>query len=595
MNESNYKTYYNYSNMELTNLPKELKDKNVKILDLSLNFLSYNKNYVNLPILVQKLDISSNKLYSIPNKIQNLHNLKELNVSNNLIKKITIVFPSLLKKINLSNNKLKSIEGIFNHLQYLQELNLKNNMIDKHTLLNLPITLKKLNLSGNSISEFPHFIRNLKNLEELDLSSNPIKSDDTVELDFFLSFPNLKRLYLNNCSFTYFPTSLNNHPKLEFLDFRINPMNIENIEENQYIRRGYENKFLNYILPKNLKILNLIFMKINELPRSIADCTKLKILKLDYNLFNSTSSVNSYLLLPNSLEELYLSHNMLTSIPSCFQSLNNLKIIDLSSNYISLIDLIKISKSVQQIYGNHINIEQKLLNLDLYMLSNDVSYNLLKSEAKKLYTEVLPDMSEFKNLTHFSLQHTFFNINSCSNLIRCNNLKTLNLKSSNIFEIPECFNELSSLESLNISDNLIRTLDASHLPKSLKKLYIKNNYLKSISNVYKLNNLKYLNISSNTDLKFSVDEKLPKSLTTLILKNIKLSDIPEWIVDLPNLEFLNLSKNLLSSNSHFEYLESLPKLKKVILGFNKEKEITNIIEKLPKNSNIVCTSEKNIK
>ena len=147
------------------------------------------KKLTSLDCLTQlvHLDISNNAISAIPHIfITTLHQLRLLNLSNNLIEKIeTYAFnvdnnKTALKQLDLSYNNISSAgfnQHLFEKLIFLENLNLSNNAIDMiPKIFNLP--LKYVNFSFN------HFVRidshllvglPMINLIELDFRNNKIQ------------------------------------------------------------------------------------------------------------------------------------------------------------------------------------------------------------------------------------------------------------------------------------------------------------------------------------------------------------------------------------------------------------------------------------
>jgi len=120
--------------------------------------------------------------------LENYIHLQKINMSNNAIRDITPMknIPYLLV-MNVSSNKVRSIECLETHLKYLISLNLSNNMLTKLTPLTMP-TLKKVNLSGNQIAECDEFGGH-QTIEVLDMSNNLLK-----DLSGMQNMPNLVTL-----------------------------------------------------------------------------------------------------------------------------------------------------------------------------------------------------------------------------------------------------------------------------------------------------------------------------------------------------------------------------------------------------------------
>lgn len=161
-----------------------------------LNFPASLDNLINL----RELDISQNNLPKIPDVIYNLINLKRLNVSDNEIKEITANIENLqkLESLNLSRNEINVLPTTICKLAKLRQLYVNDNELNfdgvPAGIGKLPLetfsvannklemipeslcrcgSLKKLNLSFNQLITLPDAIYLLSDLDVLDLRDNP--------------------------------------------------------------------------------------------------------------------------------------------------------------------------------------------------------------------------------------------------------------------------------------------------------------------------------------------------------------------------------------------------------------------------------------
>jgi len=179
------------------------------------------------------LDINSNTISVIPPEIHHLSNLKELNLSHNLLSHLPEQLFSLpkLKMLDVSNNslmdipcyvsKLVAIEDLIlahNKIEYLPEelfgitsllgLSLKYNKLDHHSFPSKTrhfsgfVNLLALDLSHNTFGEIPPEICSFTTLQELEFSHN--KLTYIREENFALS--KLTNLLLLDLSFNQLTT-----------------------------------------------------------------------------------------------------------------------------------------------------------------------------------------------------------------------------------------------------------------------------------------------------------------------------------------------------------------------------------------------------
>ena len=149
------------------------------------------------------LYITEKLLFKIT-QVEYLHRVTELNLSLKGPKKIKFVekLDDLynLKKLNLSHNIIEKIAGL-EKLNKLEVLDLSNNLITHigDSLEHLGL-LVELNLSGNKISGLPKFFgKNLASLRRVDLSANSIANVKTITA--LENLTNLTSLGLNGNPF----------------------------------------------------------------------------------------------------------------------------------------------------------------------------------------------------------------------------------------------------------------------------------------------------------------------------------------------------------------------------------------------------------
>ncbi|ELA41931.1 uncharacterized protein VICG_00948 [Vittaforma corneae ATCC 50505] len=146
------------SRNKLETLPPEIGElKNLKILCLHGNKLKSLPDSIGELENLQYLDLSGNKLESLPAEMKKLTNLQYLDLSNN---KFETLPPDMgkwksLRNLYLNNNKFKSLPPEIGELENLQELDLHGNEIEAlpDTTRKLSGSLKFLDLRDNSISE----------------------------------------------------------------------------------------------------------------------------------------------------------------------------------------------------------------------------------------------------------------------------------------------------------------------------------------------------------------------------------------------------------------------------------------------------------
>lgn len=157
------------------------------------------------------------------------------------------------------------------------------------------------------------------------------------------------------------------------------------------------------------------------------------------------------------------------------------------------------------------------------------------------------------------------------------NLQSLNIEWSNIEELPESIENLTSLIELNLNGNKFREVPETigKLTKLQKLNLEQNNIVKMPDSIGNLNNLQEFKLTSNKL------ELLPASIGNIIsLEHLKLDDnqileLPDSIGFLTNLNVLSLEKNKLEKLP--ESIGNLKSLEILNLSYNAIKELPESI------------------
>ncbi|NEO79069.1 COR domain-containing protein [Moorena sp. SIO4G3] len=161
---------------------REARVKNLELLDLSnlLDNLSDNSSVLEEVFelkQLKQLNLSGNKIKSIPESLGNLSNLTELDLGNNQLTNLPESLGNLsnLTELYLGNNQLTNLPEFLGNLSNLTELDLSWNQLTNlpESLGNLS-NLTRLYLWENQLTNLPEYLGNLSNLTELYLSGNPL-------------------------------------------------------------------------------------------------------------------------------------------------------------------------------------------------------------------------------------------------------------------------------------------------------------------------------------------------------------------------------------------------------------------------------------
>ncbi|XP_055588252.1 protein toll-like [Uranotaenia lowii] len=335
---------------------------------------------------LEKLILTSGIEDLQPDLFSDLPNLKWLNLRSNYVKLLHNVFDNLtnLVILELAINQINELEpGLFKNQRNLRHLNLFRNQLNNITKESFrgAETIQELDLSANAIESFdPDVFSLLPDLTELNLSFNRFttlpenllaenrKLKDfrlvhnqapmqTLPESFLANLPQLKTVILNRCSFTHLPaTLLKGSSEIAMLDFSYNQLT--SLPE-QLLRDQLQ-----------LTDLNLAYNELEILPDRLLDNTvKLEKLRLSYNrLYNLTANVFYAL---ENLQELYLDNNYLHSIDrNAFDRTSTLVKLYLQNNFLSFHDFSFVEQELDIAEGDGTPF-QTLNNLRILNLRNN--------------------------------------------------------------------------------------------------------------------------------------------------------------------------------------------------------------------------------
>ena len=240
---------------------------------------------------LEKLDFSNKSLEFLHENFDLLTNLKELDLSNNNLKELSIGLCNLdLQVLYLSYNQIAELPNWFNAFKNLTRLNLNNNKIYQvPEFVGNFEELTFLDLSHNNLSSLPNSYKNLTNLTYFSIGTN--KFDLVPEVIKY--FKRLQLLYLDNNNIKIIPEWIGEFPLLRNLGLSNNkiiklPLSIGNL--------------------KNLGELSLSNNELEKLPEEIYNLKEncklyLKNNKLSYLPINVQKRKGIYILNNNISEE----------------------------------------------------------------------------------------------------------------------------------------------------------------------------------------------------------------------------------------------------------------------------------------------------
>ncbi|GMF39758.1 unnamed protein product [Phytophthora fragariaefolia] len=156
---------------------------------------------------------------------------------------------------------------------------------------------------------------------------------------FFTALPDLRELRLSGHNFEVLPPGFGSFTKLRLLQVRQN--GIRTIAPEVFGSEDAQGG-INVGIGDSLETLDLRYNRLETLPNTFTNCTKLQILLASHNVI--TSLPESLLGLANSLVDLQLAHNQLIKGPEALTALRMLERLDMSFNRIETLDELDFSQ-----------------------------------------------------------------------------------------------------------------------------------------------------------------------------------------------------------------------------------------------------------
>ncbi|KYQ91460.1 protein phosphatase 2C [Tieghemostelium lacteum] len=541
---------------------------------------------------IQKLLLGRNKLTYLPDRISELGKLTVIDVSYNRLKSIPVQISYLeeLVNLNLSGNKFmisatkeNEIMLSINNNQQQQQPNTPRSRSLSTTVavtvdldeshdnsstvtttesspLNSPTaedqqSLPVMNLNSNnsndnnnnddgdkkengqgqtanddSLNFIPWELSFLGNLKKLDLSSNQCRDDDWEGLNLLPNsifwFTQIETLLISGCQLKSLSSDVQHLESLTYLD----------VSSNSLTELPVELSMLH-----NLKTLVANYNLLTEIPTELSQLSK-SLVSLDISN-NQITSIPESLCYLVYLEQLNLSNNKLVSLPDCLFPGYNPEIVQEHSEEQDQDQCGLCSLITLKLRGNHLKaLPEQFFNTIRYVKNLDLSVNQLESidlcglsELDNLASlllfnnklKVLPE-SLFQQ-SQESIAEQGENIDS----IRPN-LTTLNASGNTLTAIPVNIWRCKTLTNLSLGYNQITQIefpsDAHLVYYSLEELYLNGNH--------------QIQFTFPTNPSNGIE--LFPSLRELSLANCKLSEIPKFILTVKSLEKLDLSYNQIS-------------------------------------------------
>lgn len=498
-----------------------------------------------------KLDASFNILEYFPD-YDCYNELTSINLRGNQYQNMDFSSIPLVQVLDLQANSLLMLNDSIGCLQRLKVLQLADNRLDHiPDSITECICLQEINLSNNSLVELPEGLGRLTSLRQLIVSENRI---------------------------LHLPNSVSNLRSLETLDVSKNRLSS---------------------IPNMSGLVSMTSLKamengISELP-TLPIKGRLATLQLGYNRLNSILMEN-ILGCYQSLAELHLNNNKLSSIPHDIGRLSQLKVLDISNNDVTELPaclgyLTHLHRIVLD--GNPIrSIRRSLLGkstdeLKAYLRtrgpphSHDSSQN---DEAEDVQTIALRrarasvagclnlsglDLVAFPSDLFRSLGHEY-----------SGQLHSFDLSKNKLSSFPSELSLFAALKSLNLSRNSLGSTNLESIKRASLPLLTT---LDISGNALTTHNLKSILRSLRNNASYS-----QHPLTCLIASMNAVTDVPTELMLHSSIREIQLADNKIASLSNIDFRQ-LPKLEIIILDHN----ILEDIESLRDASNLRTLSIEN--
>ncbi|XP_036377631.1 leucine-rich repeat-containing protein 40 [Megalops cyprinoides] len=461
----------NLSHNKLKELPEELwLLKNLRSLQLQQNLLEEIPEGVGQLVDLDDIDLSNNQLTALPDSLGNLRNLVKLNLSHNKLKSLPLGISTMknLKLLDCTRNQLESVPPVLAQMASLEQLYLRHNKL--RFLPEFPSckTLKELHVGNNQIEvlEADH-LSHLSALNVLELRDNKVKNlPDEITL-----LQDLERLDLTNNDISSLPCALGNMPKLKILALEGNPLRAirrdlltkgtqellkylrSRVQEPTHDVKAQEEPKTAMTLPSQARInvhairtqktLDYSEKQEASIPDEAFDAAcDSPVAIVNFSKNQLTAVPPRVMELQDTLSDINLGFNKLTSILPDFSMLKQLVQIDLRNNLLTSLPL-------------ELEALTKLRTIIL-------SFNRFKSFPDVLYR--LP------NLEAILISNNQVGSIDAIQLKGLDRLSTLDLQNNDIMHVPPELGNCTSLRALMLDGNPFRNPRAAIVAKGTDAL-----------------------------------------------------------------------------------------------------------------------------
>ncbi|KAI4894986.1 hypothetical protein NFI96_010794 [Prochilodus magdalenae] len=453
------------SHNQLTELPLELwKLTNLRCLHLQQNLLEQLPADLGQLCHLDDLDLSNNKLIAVPDSLANLNNLVKLNLSFNSLKSLPPAISEMknLRLLDCSRNHLESVPPVLAQMASLEQLYLRHNKL--RFLPELPSckTLKELHCGNNQIEvlEAAH-LKHLSSLSVLELRDNKVKSlPEEITL-----LQGLERLDLTNNDISSVPFGLGTLPKLTSLALEGNPLRTirrelltkGTSELMKYLRSRIQEEpdgnskdepktamtlpsqaRINVHAIKTLKTLDYSEKQEPSIPDDVFDAVSdSPVANVNFSKNQLTEMPLRVVELKDTLADINLGFNKLSTIPVEFSKLQQLVHVDLRNNLLTSLPMeLEALKKLRGI----------ILSFNRFKAFPDVLYHILTLETILISNNQVGAIDPVR-------------------LKVLDKLSTLDLQNNDIMQVPPELGNCTSLRALMLDGNPFRNPRAAIVAK----------------------------------------------------------------------------------------------------------------------------------
>ncbi len=306
------------SNNRLITIPENISNiKKLKYLNLSNNSIGLLDRSIGRLGNIVELDVSSNELTMVSDSISNLKHLKVLKLSKNKLTSLPvgIGYVDSLEDLIVEFNDLVALPQSMEKMKVLKQLSLKwNNLYSLPNIFGNMGNLDYLNLSCNSISSLPPSFGNLNNIKYLNLATNdlttlPKEIGGFKNLEVFLLFERIMEVPFGTNKYT------NKYNRIS--SFNVDTFAFENIQFLDFTNQQNGQEVMNKLWKKKLNFDHIIFNIHGPLPKSNWANKHGKMLNLGYVIgdipdslfYNNIETINLSVDFNNQLKDIILKSN----------------------------------------------------------------------------------------------------------------------------------------------------------------------------------------------------------------------------------------------------------------------------------------------